>query len=313
MIRRAFVFPGQGSQAIGMGKALAEASPAAREVFGIVDESLSQNLFRLMCEGPHETLTLTENAQPAIMAVSLAVVAVLEQEAGVHLASQGMAAAGHSLGEYSALAAIGSLDIGITARLLKKRGEAMQAAVPIGVGSMAALLGVDMAEAAAIVAEAVQDQICTIANDNAPGQIVISGHKAAVERAVVLAKERGKKAMLLAVSAPFHCPLMQPAADEMSTVLGAVPIMAPMLPLVANVTAEAVSQPEIIRKLLMEQITAPVRWRESIEMLITMGCESFVEIGVGKALSGMIKRINRDVLIMNIEGPADIETFLKGI
>ncbi len=307
----AFVFPGQGSQTVGMGKALAEASGAARDVFGNVDEAIGQNLFRLMCDGPQETLTLTENAQPAIMAVSLAVMAVLDGDANITIAEHAVAAAGHSLGEYSALAALGSLDVGATAKLLKQRGEAMQAAVPIGVGSMAALLGVDMAEATAIVAKAAQGQICTTANDNAPGQIVISGHKEAIERAIALAKESGKKAMALSVSAPFHCALMQPAADAMAKPLSAAPIIAPVLPLIANVTAAPVAQPDTIRGLLLEQITAPVRWRESVEAMVAMGCEGFVEIGAGKALSGMIKRINRDVRIMNIENPDDIEVFLK--
>ncbi len=312
-MKRAFVFPGQGSQTVGMGKALGAASGAAREVFGNVDEALGQNLFRLMCEGPQETLTLTENAQPAIMAVSLAVMGILDVDAGICISEYAEVAAGHSLGEYSALAALGSLDVGTTAKLLKQRGVAMQEAVPVGVGSMAALLGVDMAEAEAIVAEAAHGQICTTANDNALGQIVISGHKEAVERAVVLAKARGKKAMPLSVSAPFHCALMQPAADAMAKHLATAPIIAPVLPLIANVTAAAVAQPDAIRALLIEQITAPVRWRESVETMIAMGCESFIEIGAGKALSGMIKRINRDVNIMNIESPDDIEAFLKTI
>jgi [acyl-carrier-protein] S-malonyltransferase len=311
MAKRAFVFPGQGSQSIGMGAALAAASPAARATLEEVDEALQQSLSTLMHSGPIELLTLTANAQPAIMASSLAVVRVLEQEAKVLLSGAGSFVAGHSLGEYSALCAAGSLSLTDTARLLRTRGEAMQAAVPVGVGAMAALLGVDMAEAEDICRAAAQGEVCAPANDNAPGQIVISGHKGAVERATVLAKERGKKAMALPVSAPFHCSLMQPAADAMAKALDAAKIVAPFLPVIANVTAQPVSDPADIRANLVAQVTGQVRWRESVETLAAQGVDTIVEIGTGKALSGMIKRINRDITLINIETPDDIDAFLK--
>ncbi|HEY4547215.1 MAG TPA: ACP S-malonyltransferase [Pedomonas sp.] len=309
---RAFVFPGQGSQAVGMGKALYDASQTAREVFGEVDEALQQNLSRLMFEGPLDELTLTENAQPAIMAVSLAVVRVLEKDAGVSLADKAAYVAGHSLGEYSALAASGALELSQTAKLLKLRGQSMQAAVPVGEGAMAALLGLDLPEAQAVAAEAAQGEVCTAANDNAPGQVVVSGHKAAVERAIEIAKGRGaKRALLLPVSAPFHCPLMQPAADKMAEALEAATILAPYVPVVANVTAAPVSNPDEIRRLLVEQVTGAVRWRESVEEMVRLGVTTFVECGAGKVLSGLVKRINRDATTVSVETPDDVEAFLK--
>ena len=309
---RAFVFPGQGSQAVGMGKALYDASQTARDVFGEVDEALQQNLSRLMFEGPLDELTLTENAQPAIMAVSLAVVRVLEKDAGVSLADKAAYVAGHSLGEYSALAASGALELSQTAKLLKLRGQSMQAAVPVGVGAMAALLGLDLPEAQAVAAEAAQGEVCTAANDNAPGQVVVSGHKGAVERAIEIAKGRGaKRALLLPVSAPFHCPLMQPAADKMAEALAEATILAPFVPVVANVTAAPVSSPDEIRRLLVEQVTGAVRWRESVEEMVKLGVTTFVECGAGKVLSGLVKRINRDAATVAIETPDDVEAFLK--
>lgn len=309
---RAFVFPGQGSQAVGMGKALRDASQTARDVFGEVDEALQQNLSRLMFEGPLDELTLTENAQPAIMAVSLAVVRVLEKDAGVRLADKAAYVAGHSLGEYSALAAAGALELSQTAKLLKLRGQSMQAAVPVGEGAMAALLGLDLPEAQAVAEEAAQGEVCTAANDNAPGQVVVSGHKAAVERAIEIAKGKGaKRALLLPVSAPFHCPLMQPAADRMAEALAGAAIMAPFVPVVANVTAAPVSSPDEIRQLLVEQVTGAVRWRESVEEMVKLGVTTFVECGAGKVLSGLVKRINRDATTISIETPDDVEAFLK--
>ncbi|HLU92355.1 MAG TPA: ACP S-malonyltransferase [Pedomonas sp.] len=309
---RAFVFPGQGSQAVGMGKALHDASQAARDVFGEVDEALQQNLSRLMFEGPLDELTLTENAQPALMAVSLAVVRVLEKDANVKLADAAAYVAGHSLGEYSALAASGALELSQTARLLKLRGQSMQAAVPVGEGAMAALLGLSLEDAQAVAAEAAQGEVCTAANDNAPGQVVVSGHKAAVERAIEIAKTRGaRRALLLPVSAPFHCPLMQPAADKMAEALETAEIRAPFVPVVANVTAAPVASPEEIRRLLVEQITGAVRWRESVEKMVELGVTTFVECGAGKVLSGLVKRINRDAATVSIETPDDVEAFLK--
>lgn len=311
MAKRAFVFPGQGSQNVGMGAALAAASPAARAAFEEVDEALKQSLFALMRDGPIDALTLTANAQPAIMASSLAVVRALELEAKILLSATGSFVAGHSLGEYSALCAAGSLNLTDTAKLLRTRGESMQAAVPVGIGAMAALLGVDRTEAEEICREAAQGEVCAPANDNAPGQIVISGHKAAVERATLLAKERGKKAMALPVSAPFHCSLMQPAADAMAVALETTSIVAPFLPVIANVTAEPVSDVAYIRSNLVAQVTGQVRWRETIETLVAHGVETIVEIGTGKALCGMIKRINRDITLINIETADDIDAFLK--
>jgi [acyl-carrier-protein] S-malonyltransferase len=311
MTKRAFVFPGQGSQSVGMGAALAAASPAARAAFEEVDEALKQSLFALMRDGPIDALTLTANAQPAIMASSLAVVRALELEAKILLSATGSFVAGHSLGEYSALCAAGSFSLTDAAKLLRTRGQSMQAAVPVGVGAMAALLGVDMAEAEEICRIAAQGEVCAPANDNAPGQIVVSGHKAAVERATLLARERGKKAMALPVSAPFHCSLMQPAADAMAVALESASIVAPFLPVIANVTAQPVSDVAQIRPNLVAQVTGQVRWRETVETLVAQGVETIVEIGTGKALCGMIKRINRDITLINIETADDIDAFLK--
>jgi [acyl-carrier-protein] S-malonyltransferase len=313
MATRALLFPGQGSQIVGMATALAATSPAAREALQEVDEALGQNLSRLMAEGPIETLTLTENAQPAIMASSLAVVRVLEKEAGIKLVDVARYAAGHSLGEYSALCASGAFDLAQTARLLKLRGRAMQAAVPVGVGAMAAILGAELEEVQAIATDAAQGDICACANDNAPGQVVISGHKAAVERAIVIAKERGRKAMSLPVSAPFHCSLMQPAADAMATALASEHIRATFLPVVANLTTKPVAEPDDIRALLVAQVTGMVNWRLSVLSMVDMGVDTFVEIGTGKILSGMVKRIHKDVTILNIESADDIDAFLKTV
>lgn len=312
---RAFIFPGQGSQAVGMGRELAEAFAPAREVFEEVNEALGQNLSTLMWEGPQDELTLTENAQPAIMAVSLAVIRTLEKEGGLRLADKAAFVAGHSLGEYSALAAAGSFTLADTARLLKRRGQAMQRAVPVGIGAMAALLGLEFDAAAEIAAEAAQGEVCEAANDNGGGQVVVSGVKAAVERAIEIAKGKGaKRSMLLPVSAPFHCALMQPAADEMAEALAAVEIRAPAVPLVANVTASRVADPATIRDLLVRQVTGMVRWRESVLYMEAQGVASFVETGAGKALAGMIKRIaQQSPEIVSVGTPADIEALLKTI
>jgi len=309
---RAFVFPGQGSQAVGMGTELAAAFPCAREVFQEVDDALDQHLSRLMAEGPESTLTLTRNAQPALMAVSLAVVRVLAREGGFHLPERGSHAAGHSLGEYSALAATGALGLADTARLLRIRGEAMQSAVPVGRGAMAALMGLDLETVTAIAEEAAQGEVCAPANDNAPGQVVISGHAGAVARAIALAKARGaKRAVELAVSAPFHCALMHPAAEAMDAALAEVTIAAPALPVVANVTAAPVTTPEAIRTRLVEQVTQPVRWRESVLALRAAGVDSLVELGAGKVLSGLARRIDRTLDAMSLGTPKDIEAFLE--
>jgi [acyl-carrier-protein] S-malonyltransferase len=309
---RAFVFPGQGSQAVGMGRELAEAFPAAREVFEEVDDALSQKLARLMFEGPESELTLTENAQPALMAVSLAALRVLKAEAGLNLAAKAAFVAGHSLGEYSSLAAAGALAVADTARLLKIRGRAMQQAVPVGEGAMAALLGLDLDQARIAAEEAAQGEVCAVANDNAPGQVVVSGAKAAVERAVGIAKTRwGKRAIMLPVSAPFHCSLMAPAAEAMAKALAEVQMHRPVVPLVANVTAEAVDDITAIRRLLVEQVTGMVRWRECVLYLKQQGVDTTVEIGAGKVLSGLVKRIDRDVNCLNVATPADVEAFVK--
>jgi [acyl-carrier-protein] S-malonyltransferase len=306
---RAFVFPGQGAQTIGMGKALAEAYPAARAVFDEVNDALGEDLSALIWDGDIETLTLTANAQPALMACSLAAVRALESE-GVAV-SDGVFVAGHSLGEYSALAAAGALSVPDTARLLRLRGEAMQGAVPVGVGAMAAILGLDLAAVTAIAAEAAQGQVCQAANDNDPAQVVVSGHLEAVERAAALARERGaKRALMLPVSAPFHCALMQPAADAMGDALADVAIAAPSVPLVANVTAEAVSDPDTIRALLVRQITGAVRWRESVQYMAAQGTAEIWELGAGKALTGMVRRIDRGIACTNIATPADIAAAL---
>ncbi|PWG18285.1 ACP S-malonyltransferase [Salibaculum griseiflavum] len=302
---RAFVFPGQGAQAIGMGKALAEAYPAARAVFDEVDAALGESLSALIWEGDIAELTLTRNAQPALMATSMAAMRALEAE-GVTIEAADFVA-GHSLGEYSALAAAGALGVGDTARLLRIRGTAMQEAVPVGEGAMAALLGLDFATAAAVAEEAAQGEVCQAANDNDPSQVVVSGHKAAVERAVEIAKEKGaKRAMLLPVSAPFHCTLMQPAADRMAEALAEVEIAAPAVPLVANVRAEAVSDPNEIRDLLVAQVTGSVRWRESVAWMAAQGVTEAWEIGAGKALSGMVKRIDRSVTTRTVGTPEDV-------
>jgi [acyl-carrier-protein] S-malonyltransferase len=310
---RAFLFPGQGSQAVGMGAALAEASRAARDVFGEVDEALGQSLFRLMREGPEDALKLTENAQPAIMAHALAVFTALTKEGGVRLDKAAQFVAGHSLGEYSALCAAGSFDLATTARLLKLRGQAMQAAVPVGEGAMAALLGADIELAQRIAAAAAEGEVCSVANDNDPSQVVISGHKGAIERAIGLAKEMGaKRAVLLPVSAPFHCPLMQPAADAMEQALGATEIRVPAVPLYANVTAAAVSDPDTIREQLVEQVTGMVRWRETIANMAATGVEEFVELG-GKVLGPMVKRIAPDAKVTSVVTIEDIEALAKSL
>ena len=310
---RAFLFPGQGSQAVGMGAALSQASRATRDVFEQVDEALGQNLFKLMREGPDDELRLTENAQPAIMANALGVFAALTREGGIDLAKAANFVAGHSLGEYSALCAAGSFDLATTAKLLKLRGQAMQAAVPVGVGAMAALLGADIELAQRIAAAAAEGEVCTIANDNDPSQVVISGHKGAIDRAIEMAKEMGaKRAVLLPVSAPFHCPLMQPAADAMAEALGRTEIAAPAVPLYANVTAASVLDPATIREQLVEQVTAMVRWRESIANMAAAGVEEFVELG-GKVLGPMVKRIAPDAKVKSVVTIEDIEALAKEI
>ena len=308
---RSLVFPGQGSQAVGMGQALADSYSEARDVFTLVDEALGQKLSELMWNGPEAELTLTENAQPALMAVSMAVLRVLEAR-GLDLATQVDYLAGHSLGEYAALTAAGSLELQDTARLLKLRGQAMQRAVPVGVGAMAALLGLDFDDVVAFAGEAQQgDEIVGAANDNAVGQVVISGHAAAVARAIDLAKERGaKRAMELPVSAPFHCALMQPAADEMQAALQDVEIKAPIVPIVANVTAQAESDPETLRRLLVEQVTGSVRWRESMIWLAEQEAGDLLEVGSGKVLTGMARRIDKRLTAQALNTPDDIEGFL---
>ncbi|MEL6678564.1 MAG: ACP S-malonyltransferase [Pseudomonadota bacterium] len=308
---RAFVFPGQGAQAVGMGQALADAYPEARAVFEEVDEALSFSLSKLIWDGPIEELTLTEHAQPALMATSMAAVRALETS-GVKVAD-GAYVAGHSLGEYSALCAAGAISLADTARLLKRRGQAMQAAVAVGEGAMAALLGLDFATASEIAAAAAQDEVCQAANDNDPGQVVVSGSRAAVERAVELAKEKGAmRAVLLPVSAPFHCAMMAPAADVMAEALCDVDIAAPVPPLVANVRAEAVSDPAVIRSLLVEQVTGSVRWRESVVWMAAQGVTEIVEVGAGKALSGMVRRIDKSVATKAVGKPADVAAVAVG-
>jgi len=311
---RAFVFPGQGSQAVGMGRELAEAFPVARQVFEEVDDALSQKLSVLMAEGPEADLTLTENAQPALMAVSLAVVRVLESEGGLDLAKAATFVAGHSLGEYSALAAAGTFSIADTARLLKIRGQAMQKAVPVGVGAMAALLGAELELAHEIAAAAAEGEVCEAANDNGGAQVVVSGHKGAVERAMKIAGERGvKRAVLLPVSAPFHCSLMQPAADAMEEALATVTMAAPKVPLVANVTAGRVTAPDEIRDLLVRQVTGTVRWRESVLFMKAQGVTALVELGSGKVLGGLARRIDKELTGSSVGTPADVESFLKSL
>ena len=306
----ALVFPGQGSQAVGMGQALAQAFPAAQRVFDEVDAALGERLSDVIWEGPADKLTLTENAQPALMAVSLAAVRVLETEAGLDLARDARFVAGHSLGEYSALAAAGALTIPDTARLLRIRGQAMQKAVPVGVGAMAALLGLDFDAVRAVAADAAQGQVCQAANDNGGGQVVVSGDKSAVERAVDIAKGRGaRRAMMLPVSAPFHCALMQPAADAMAQALAGVTMRRPSPPLVANVAASAISDPPEIVRRLVEQVTGTVRWRECVAYMAAEGVTTFYEVGAGKVLSSLVKRIADGVTGIAIGAPEDIEAF----
>ncbi len=311
---RAFIFPGQGSQAVGMGKALADASPTARAVFQEVDDALGQHLFKLMCEGPESDLMLTENAQAAIMANAIATLRVFEVEGGVRLSEKCDFVAGHSLGEYTALCSAGAFDLATTAKLLKLRGQAMQAAVPVGIGAMAALLGADIEKAEALANAAAEGETCTVANDNDPGQVVISGHKGAIDRAIAMAKDFGiKRGIPLPVSAPFHCPLMQPAADAMAEALGATTLQAPLVPLYSNVTAAPVVDPDLIRSHLVEQVTGRVRWRESAIAMAGAGATHFVEFG-GKVLSPMVKRsAGEDVATTSVISMDDVEALLKEI
>jgi len=310
----ALIFPGQGSQAVGMGKDLADAFPEAKAVFEQVDEALDQHLSKIMFEGPEDQLTLTENTQPALMAMSMAIMAVLEGKHGFNIGSQVTCVAGHSLGEYSALAAAKAFGLADAARLLKTRGKSMQVAVPVGEGAMAAVLGIEMDVAEAIAAEAAQGEVCTAANDNAPGQIVLSGATAAIERAVEIAKEKGaKRSILLPVSAPFHCAMMAPAADVMADEFAAIDIQSPAVPVVANVTATPTSDPAQIRSLLVEQVTSRVRWRECILAMKDMGVTTFVEVGAGKVLTGMIRRIDRDLSGVSVQSLEDIEAFAASL
>jgi [acyl-carrier-protein] S-malonyltransferase len=310
-MKRAFVFPGQGSQAPGMGQALAAAFAPARDLFDEIDEALSQNLSRLMFEGPESELMLTENAQPALLAASLAVVRVLESD-GFAIARHAAYVAGHSLGEYSALAAAGALSVGDAARLVKRRGQAMQKAVPVGVGAMAALLGLDIATARDIAAAACDGQVCAVANDNGPGQIVVSGHREAVERAVALAASQGaRRSIMLPVSAPFHSPLMAPAAEIMEEALADTRIGAPLVPVVANVTAAPTRNPAEIRNLLVAQVTQMVRWRESVQVLAAASVEEIVEIGAGRVLAGLVKRIDRTLPAISVGTPGEVEALVK--
>jgi [acyl-carrier-protein] S-malonyltransferase len=313
VIMRAFIFPGQGSQAVGMGKALAEASSTAREVFEEVDHALEQNLFELMCEGPAEELTLTENAQPAIMANAVATLRVMEKDGGKSLGDLCAYVAGHSLGEYSALCAAGALNLTTTAELLKLRGLSMQKAMPVGEGGMAALLGADIKKASALAKASAQGEICTVANDNDPTQVVISGHMGAIERAIAAAKDHGiKRGILLPVSAPFHCSLMAPAAEAMEEALAEASIFPPVVPLFANVTAAPVLDVDEIRNLLVQQVTGTVRWRESVGNMAEAGVDQFVEFG-GKVLTGMVGRIAPELETVSLISLADIEAFLKSL
>ena len=311
---RALVFPGQGSQAVGMGKDLAGAFPAAREVFEEIDDALGQNLSNLMFEGPDDELILTENAQPAIMTVSLAVMRVLSAEGGFELGPAAAFVAGHSLGEYSALAAAGCFSLADTARLLKIRGRAMQEAVPVGEGAMAALMGLELDAVVAIAAEASSEGVCAAANDNAPGQVVVSGAVAAVERAMDIAKEKGaKRAIPLPVSAPFHCSLMAPAADAMAEALADVTMTPITVPVIANITAALVTAPPEIRRLLVEQVTGMVRWRECVLTMRAEGVDTLIEIGAGKVLAGLARRIDKDLEAVSVGTPEAVEEFLKGV
>jgi [acyl-carrier-protein] S-malonyltransferase len=310
-MKRAFVFPGQGSQAPGMGRALAAAFAPARDLFAEIDDALSQHLSRLMFEGPEDELMLTENAQPALLAASLAVVRVLESD-GFEIERHAAFVAGHSLGEYSALAAARALSVGDAARLVKRRGRAMQKAVPVGVGAMAALLGVDIETARAIAAAAAEGQVCAVANDNGPGQIVVSGHREAVERAVALAAAQGaRRSVMLPVSAPFHSPLMAPAAAIMATALAETRIEPPLAPVVANVSAAPTSDPAAIRELLVAQVTQMVRWRESVQVLAAAAVEEVVEVGAGRVLAGLVKRIDRALPAISVGTPDEVEALVK--
>jgi len=314
-MKRAFVFPGQGSQTVGMGRGLADAFRVARDLFEEVDQALSQPLSRLMFEGPDSDLTLTENAQPALLAASLAVIRVLESEGGLTFGRHVAYVAGHSLGEYSALAAARALTVADAVRLVKLRGRTMQRAVPPGMGAMAALLGLDVGAARAVVVEAVRsepDEICAVANDNAPGQVVISGHHQAVERAIVIARERGgRRSVILPVSAPFHSPLMSPAAEVMEQALSETALSPPVVPLIANLSATAISAPAEIKRQLVGQVTAMVRWRESMHYLRTTGVEELAEIGTGRVLTGLSRRIDPDVSVYSVGTPAEVDAFMK--
>ena len=308
----AVVFPGQGSQVVGMGRALADNFAEARHLFQEIDDALDQSLSRLMWEGPIDQLTLTENAQPALMAVSLAVMAVLRRQGAWRLVDHAAFVAGHSLGEYSALVAAESFTLGDAVRLLKLRGRAMQKAVPIGQGAMAALLGVDIDEARAIAAEAAGTEICAVANDNSPGQVVISGHRDAVARAMVLAAERGfKRSVLLPVSAPFHCALMRPAAEAMQAALAIADLKAPVVPLIGNVTAQPCNIPETLRRQLVEQVTATVRWRESVQTMKELGVTRVIEAGAGKVLAGLVKRTDKEIEAVSLQTPEEIDAYLS--
>ena len=310
----ALIFPGQGSQTVGMGRDVAAAFNSAKEVFEEIDDALGQNLSKIIFNGPDEDLILTENAQPAIMAVSLAVLRVLSVDGGIDISKIATHVAGHSLGEYSSLAASGCFKIDETAKLLKIRGRAMQEAVPVGKGAMAAIMGLDLADTVSIALEASGSGICAAANDNAPGQVVISGDKVSVERAIQLAKKQGaKRAINLPVSAPFHCDLMKPAADIMTDALASISISEPSVPLVSNVTANVVTDISLIPKLLVEQVTGMVRWRESILTLKSLGVKTMVEVGVGKVLSGLNRRIDKDIISIQIGTPEGIEEFLNSI
>ncbi len=311
---RAFVFPGQGSQSIGMGQELAENFTVAKEVFQEVDDALGQNLYRLITDGPDTDLNMTETTQPALMAVSVAVARVLEHEGGFRLADKARFTAGHSLGEYSALTAFGAITLADSARILRARGQAMQSAVPAGQGGMAAVIGLEFSDVETVTEAAADGEICTIANDNGGGQLVISGHAGAVARAVDIAKDKGaKRCVVLPVSAPFHCPLMAPAAQRMEDVLAEIDINKPALPVIANVTAESVEDPDMIRQLLVQQVTGQVRWRETVMKMKDLGVEALVETGAGKVLSGLARRIDRSISTVALSSPSDIDAFLQSL